>query len=309
MKILFAGTPDFAATHLEALLRANCDVCGVITQPDKPGKRGKRLVPPPVKELATAHDLPVLQPAKLNAADIAPFDADIMVVVAYGQILPAAVLGVPGLGCINVHASLLPRWRGAAPIQQAILAGDTVTGITIMQMDEGMDTGDMLLRKELAVDEDDTTATLGEKLARLGAEALPDLLEELARGACTRVPQDDSQASYAGKIAKADAHVSWAEGAVQIARKVRAFNPDPVAWTMLDELRIRLWHARALPGDATEAPGTIVDLSKAGVTVACGDECLLVSSLQLPLGKGSILSGADILNARKDLLAPGKRFH
>lgn len=308
MKILFAGTPDFAATHLKALLQTDHDVCGVVTQPDKPGKRGKKPLPPPVKQLAQARELPVLQPARLKAADVAGFGADLMVVVAYGQILDSAVLETPRLGCINVHASLLPRWRGAAPIQHAILAGDEVTGITIMQMDEGMDTGDILTKREVVLNEQETTATLSEKLATLGAETLPDVLADLETGRLTPQPQNDARATRAGKIAKADAHIDWRDNAIRIARTVRAFNPDPVAWTMLDDLRIRLWNATAIDDESIEAPGTIVDLVKSGVVVACGESSLLISSLQLPLGKGSILDGKDILNARRDLFAPGKQF-
>lgn len=306
MKILFAGTPELAARHLEALLKAGHQIPAVITQPDKVGKRGRKQIPSPVKELALDHDLPVTQPDKLRAEDIAQFDADLMVVVAYGQILSRPVLDTPRLGCINVHASLLPRWRGAAPIQHAILAGDSMSGVTIMQMDEGLDTGDILTARELTLDPDETSATLIERLAGIGPPALLDVIDGIAEGRIEPTPQDDRMATYASKIEKVDARLSWHLPATELARAVRAFNPDPVAWTMLNDLRVKIWFARPVTGQDT--PGTIVDLSKAGVTVACGEDSLLLTSLQLPLGKGSILSGTDILNARKDLLAPGKRF-
>lgn len=307
MKILFAGTPELAARHLEALLKAGHQIPTVITQPDKVGKRGRKRVPSPVKKLALDHDLPLTQPDRLRAEHIAEFDADLMVVVAYGQILSRPVLDTPHLGCINVHASLLPRWRGAAPIQHAILAGDSMSGVTIMQMDEGLDTGDILMTRELTLDPDETSATLTRKLAGIGPRALLDVIDVIAEGRIEPTPQDDRMATYASKVEKVDARLSWHLPATELARAVRAFNPDPVAWTMLDDLRVKIWFARPVTGHQ-DAPGTIVDLSKEGVRVACGENSLLLTSLQLPLGKGSILSGIDILNARKDLLAPGKRF-
>ncbi len=308
MKILFAGTPDFAAAHLQALLDSRHRICGVITQPDKPGKRGKRLVPSPVKQLAASRGLALLQPKKLTADDIRRFEADLMVVVAYGQILSGSVLAAPRLGCINVHASLLPRWRGAAPMQHAILAGDEVSGITIIQMDEGLDTGDMLATRQVALDPDETAASLAAKLARVGPAALMEAIDGLESGTVEPVRQDDSRATYAHKITKDDARLHWPDAARTLSRAVRAFNPDPVAYSFLEDLRVKIWAAREVPRESGDRPGTITALGPDGVTVACGENALLLERVQLPLGKGSILSGVDILNARKDLLAPGKRL-
>lgn len=307
MKILFAGTPELAARHLDALLGAGYRVSAVITQPDRPGKRGRQQLASPVKNLAVDRQLQVLQPDRLRAEDIVEFEADLMVVVAYGQILSRAVLDAPRHGCINVHASLLPRWRGAAPIQHAILAGDSITGVTIMQMDEGLDTGDILASRQVVIEDDETTASLTEKLGETGPPALLDVLASINQSRLEPTPQDDRQASYAPKITKADARLDWHRPAGELARAVRAYNPDPVAWAMLDELRVKIWFARPVDLDH-DVPGTILDLTRAGVTVSCGKGSLLLTSLQLPLGKGSILNGTDILNARKDLLAPGKRF-
>lgn len=309
MNILFAGTPEFAARHLDALLKTPHHVCAVITRPDQPGKRGKQLIASPVKVLAEEAGLPVLQPQRLNPGNIEGFAADLMIVVAYGQILSKEVLATPRLGCINVHASLLPRWRGAAPIQRAILAGDATTGVTVIQMDEGLDTGDMLGRREVPINTTDTTASLTDKLAVAGPPLLAAVIDALAEGNATAKPQAEDGVTYAHKITKDQARLDWQRPARELARVVRAFNPDPVAWGMLDDMRIKIWSARTGEAPADQAPGTITDLSKAGVTVACSEGSLLLTRVQLPLGKGSILSGADILNARKDLLAPGKRFH
>lgn len=307
MKILFAGTPEFAARHLEAILRSGHEVCGVITQPDKPGKRGRQHVASAVKKLAQQQRLDILQPERLQAKHLADFSPDLVVVVAYGQLLSSDVLRTPPLGCINVHASLLPRWRGAAPIQHAVLAGDDVTGVTIMQMDEGLDTGDILATRRVPVDPDDTSGSLMGKLITVGPEALLEVIAGIDEKSIKPVPQSDVGATYASRITKADARLNWHRPATELARAVRAWNPDPVAWTLLEDLRVKVWFARPVPG-SRHSPGSIVDLSKEGVTVSCGEDALLLTRLQLPLGKGSILSGADMVNARKDLLAPGKRF-
>ncbi|MEX2488839.1 MAG: methionyl-tRNA formyltransferase [Pseudomonadales bacterium] len=307
MKILFAGTPEFAARHLEAILQSGHEVCGVVTQPDKPGKRGRENVASAVKKLALQRDLDILQPERLQARHLADFNPELMVVVAYGQLLSREVLHAPPLGCINVHASLLPRWRGAAPIQHAVLAGDDVTGVTIMQMDEGLDTGDILASRQVPVDPDDTSGSLTEKLTTIGPAALLEVISGIAEKTIKPVPQSDVGATYAGKITKADARLNWHRPAAELARAVRALNPDPVAWTLLEDLRVKVWFARPV-SDTRNSPGSIVDLSKEGVTVSCGEDALLLTRLQLPLGKGSILSGADMVNARKDLMAPGKRF-
>lgn len=299
LRILFAGTPDFAAAHLRALLDCHHRVVAVITQPDKPGKRGKKTQPSPVKHLAEANEIPVIQPERLRGQDIAPFAADVLVVVAYGQILRRDVLEAPGHGCVNVHASLLPRWRGAAPIQRAILAGDTVTGVCTMQMDEGLDTGDVLERIEVPIDDEDTAGTLAGKLAEAGATALIDTLDKIARGTIERVQQDDTGATYARKIRKSEAQIDWETSSDEIERSVRAFNPEPVAFATLGGIRIRIWQATSLDVTHDAAPGEILEINRHGIDVACGRGVLRLLSLQLSVGKGSILSPDDVINARR----------
>ena len=234
LKLIFAGTPDFAARHLAALLSSGHEVVAVYTQPDKPAGRGQKLTASPVKELALAHDLPVYQPASLRneaaQAELAALGADLMVVVAYGLILPKAVLDTPRLGCINVHGSLLPRWRGAAPIQRSIWAGDAETGVTIMQMDVGLDTGAMIRKVTCPIASDETSASLYDKLAGLGPQALVDTLDAMAAGDTAAEPQDDALANYAEKLSKEEARIDWSMDAVAIARCIRAFNPWPISW-------------------------------------------------------------------------------
>ncbi len=233
LKIIFAGTPDFAARHLAALLSSKHEVVAVYTQPDRPAGRGKKLTASPVKLLALEHSIPVYQPATLRAEEaqqeLAAIDADIMVVVAYGLLLPKVVLDTPRLGCINVHGSILPRWRGAAPIQRSIWAGDAETGVTIMQMDEGLDTGDMLKIATLSIDAKETSATLYERLAALGPDALVDCLGDIASGKAVAVKQDDEQANYAKKLSKEEAQIDWSMSAEAIERCIRAFNPWPMS--------------------------------------------------------------------------------
>ncbi len=300
MKIVFAGTPEFAAVALKDLLETPHSIVAVYTQPDRPAGRGRKLTSSPVKQLALAHDIPVHQPASLKEpaeqkilADLQP---DVMIVVAYGLLLPKVVLEIPRHGCLNIHASLLPRWRGAAPIQRAIEAGDRQTGITIMQMDEGLDTGDILLKKTCAIEKTDTAGSLHDKLAVLGGEALVEALALLENGALTPEKQDDSQATYANKLKKAEALIDWQQGAEQIARKVRAFNPWPVAQTHYGDKILRIWEAEALPNTETAEPGTVVAASKAGIDVATGDGVLRIEKLQLPGGKP--LSAQQFLNAQ-----------
>ncbi len=311
LRLVFAGTPDFAASHLKALIESEHQLLAVYTQPDRPAGRGKKLLPGPVKRLADSAGIPVRQPASLKTpADqraLAELDADVMVVVAYGLILPQAVLALPRLGCLNVHASLLPRWRGAAPIQRAIAAGDGETGITVMQMDAGLDTGDMLATASCPITPDTTAADLHDRLAALGAPLLLQVLGELPAYQAAAVSQDDSLATYAGKILKSEAEIDWGQGAITLDRLIRAFNPFPVCFSHLDGERIKIW--RAEPAGALslpEPPGTILRAGRDGVLVNCGSGQLNIRSLQLPGGKA--LPVDQVLNARAELFAPGKRF-
>jgi methionyl-tRNA formyltransferase len=310
LKIIFAGTPAFAASHLSALASPDSghEILSVVTQPDKPGKRGKKPIPSPVKELAIELGLPILQPTRITANDLAPLNPDLLIVVAYGQILKDAVLKVPTLGCINVHGSLLPRWRGAAPIQRAIMAGDDETGICIMKMDAGLDTGDVLLTERVLIRPDDTSASLAEKLTHCGQQALLKGLAQIEEGSAIFTPQVEEGMTYAKKLKKEEGEIDWHDSALSIARRINAFNPDPVAYTFLDDLRIKIWHAEASSSNKSGRPGEIIELSKAGLWVACGEGAILISRIQLPLGKGAILNGQDVLNARKDLLVPGLNF-
>ena len=306
MKIIFAGTPDFAAAALQALLARKFDIVAVLTQPDRPAGRGMKLQPSPVKQLAQQHGLPVLQPPTLKdaaiQAELAAYGADVMVVAAYGMILPAAVVSGPRLGCRNIHASLLPRWRGAAPVQRAILAGDAETGITIMQMDEGLDTGDMLLKKAVTIGPADTAQTLLDHLAAIGGEAIVDALDLLADGKLPHTPQDNAQATYAAKLNKAEAQIDWTQDALQIARAVRAYNPFPAAATHIGGVPVKIWQARVVPG-ANGAPGVIVSVDEDGIVVACGEGALSLEVLQRPHAK-AMPAGQFI---RGFAVAPGDR--
>ena len=288
MKIIFAGTPHFAAAALQALLAQQFNVVTVLTQPDRPAGRGMQLTPSPVKQLALQHGLPVLQPRSLNDAviqrQLANYAADIMVVAAYGLILPPAVLQLPRHGCLNIHASLLPRWRGAAPIQRAILAGDDETGVTIMQMDAGLDTGDMLLKKTCAIGANDTAQTLHDKLAALGAVAIVEALRFLEHGRLTAVPQDNALATYAAKLTKDEAQIDWTGEAATIARAVRAYTPFPVAHTTLNTTSIKIWQA-SVRDDLGGTAGTVLSVENDGIIVACGQGALCLEVLQRPNAK------------------------
>lgn len=311
MKIIFAGTPDFAALHLQALLDSSHQVVAVYTQPDRPAGRGKKTRPGPVKQLALQHQLPVYQPLSLRndeaQAELAALQADIMVVVAYGLILPQAVLDTPRLGCINVHASLLPRWRGAAPIQRAIAAGDNETGITIMQMDAGLDTGAMLHKVRCNISADDSAASLHDKLAVLGGPALLHCLQQLAEGSAVATAQDDSASCYAEKINKQEAALDWRLSAEVLARQVRAFNPFPASWAEYQGQRIKCWQAQPLTDQSSDsAAGTIVAVSRQGIVVRCGEGCLALQQLQLP-GKRA-MTAEQLINGHPELFVSGQRF-
>lgn len=283
MRLVYAGTPEFAARALAALISAGHDISLVLTQPDRPAGRGMKLKMSPVKELALAHGLPVAQPEQLKTAEarqaIADVQPDVMVVAAYGLILPQAALDIPRLGCINIHASLLPRWRGAAPIQRAIEAGDTETGITLMRMDKGLDTGAMLGRYPLAIAPDDSTASLHDKLAELGASAIVELLPKLAD--TLAVPQDDSLATYAAKITKDEARIDWSLPAGTLGRHIRAFNPFPGAVTQFQDEPLKIWQTR--PAEGSGKPGEI--LSALPLRIACGEGALELLEVQKAGGK------------------------
>lgn len=310
LRIIFAGTPDFAARHLDALLSSGHHVVGVFTQPDRPAGRGKKLMPSPVKVLAEENGLPVFQPASLRPQEnqqlVADLHADVMVVVAYGLILPKAVLDMPRLGCINVHGSLLPRWRGAAPIQRALWAGDTETGVTIMQMDVGLDTGDMLYKLVCPITDEDTSATLYDKLAGLGPAGLIETLAQLANDTAQPQVQDEAQVTYAEKLSKEEARVDWSLSAAQLERCIRAFNPWPMSWLEIDGQPLKIWKASVIDTGTTAEPGTIVDATKQGIQVATGDGILNVESLQ-PAGKKA-MSAQDLLNSRREWFVPGHRL-
>lgn len=297
MKIVFAGTPEFAAVALDALIRAGHEITLVLTQPDRPAGRGRRIQPSAVKRLAQRHGLPVLQPSSLKdggvVAAVAAHRPEVIVVAAYGLIVPKSMLALPRLGCINIHASLLPRWRGAAPIQRALLAGDTATGITIMQMDEGLDTGAILLQEALPIGPDDTAQTLHDRLAALGGR----LIVQALAAPFTSRPQEAARATYAEKIDKREARIEWAESAEAIERKVRALSPAPGAQTSLEGAVLKIWRARVERG-VSAPPGEVCESGATGIVVACGADGLRLMELQRAGGKRlpvrAFLAGFDV---------------
>lgn len=301
MRIVFAGTPEFAVAPLEALADSLHALVAVYTQPDRPAGRGRALTPSAVKQRAVQMNLPVLQPHSLRdasaQAELAALKPDLMVVVAYGQILPQAVLDIPRLGCVNIHASLLPRWRGAAPIQRAILSGDQETGITIMRMEAGLDTGPMLLQLVCPIDADDSAASLHDRLSALGAEALLRVLPAIEGGRQKAQLQPEAGVTYAHKIEKREAWIDWQQPALQIHRQVRAFNPWPVATGLLDGKAVRLWQARVhAAAQGESSPGMILAAGPDGIDVATGAGVLRILQLQWPGGR--ILSAAEAANGR-----------
>ncbi|MGB8338327.1 MAG: methionyl-tRNA formyltransferase [Burkholderiales bacterium] len=288
MRLIFAGTPEFAAAALDALIRAGHEIALVLTQLDRPAGRGMKLQPGPVKQLALEKNLPVFQPLSLKNTEaqkvITDVHADAMIVAAYGLILPQAVLDMPKHGCLNIHASLLPRWRGAAPIHRAIEAGDAESGITIMQMDAGLDTGAILFTRKIKLDADETTGSLHDKLAKLGAECIVDALAQL--GQLTPIIQPIEGVTRAHKISKQEARIDWKLSAQTIARKIRAFNPYPVAYGVLNGESLRIWRARGAPAGANKpAPGLINKYNNQILTVDCADGVLHLEEVQIAGGK------------------------
>lgn len=310
LNIVFAGTPDFAAGHLQALIDSRHNVVGVYSQPDRPAGRGKKLQPSPVKKLALEHDIPVFQPLNFkqegSIEELEALNADIMIVVAYGLLLPLAVLEAPKMGCLNVHASILPRWRGAAPIQRAIQAGDRETGITIMQMDVGLDTGDMLSKTTFDIDSNETGGSLHDRLLAKGPKALLQTLTLLQAGEAEAEKQDDNLANYAHKLSKEEALINWSLPAKDIELNVRAFNPFPCAYTLLGDQRIKVWQAIALDEATTLLPGTIARVSTDGVDIATNTGLVRLLNVQLAGKKAMAIS--DIVNGQPNLFQPQHMF-
>ncbi|MGI4836120.1 MAG: methionyl-tRNA formyltransferase [Janthinobacterium lividum] len=305
MRIVFAGTPEFAADHLKALLDSPYEVVAVYTQPDRPAGRGQKLMPSPVKQLALQHSIPVYQPQTLRnpdaQAELAALEPDLMVVVAYGLILPQVVLDIPRLGCINSHASLLPRWRGAAPIQRAVEAGDAESGVTVMRMEAGLDTGPMLLKVSTPISGDDTGGSLHDRLAQMGPPAVLQAIAGLDAGTLTGEVQDDSLATYAHKLNKDEARIDWQRPALELERLVRAFFPWPITHSLLAGEAVKVLAAHVAEGQG--APGQILGASKDGLVVACGSQALCLTRLQLPGGKP--LNFSDLFNSRREKFAVG----
>lgn len=309
LKIIFAGTPDFAAIHLQGILKqGDHEVIAVYSQPDRPAGRGKKLKPSAVKQVALDNNIPVYQPLNFKEIDdqktLKDLNADLMVVVAYGLLLPKAILDTPRLGCINVHASLLPRWRGAAPIQRAIEAGDNESGVIIMQMDEGLDTGDMLLEARCTIDTEDTGGSLHNKLADIGVPALNHALQQIAEQTIAATAQDNEQTCYAPKISKQELAIDWRQSAETIERKIRAFNPFPTAYTSLNGDRIKIWQATL--NEKNGAAGSILYADKKSIVVACGEGSLNLITIQLPGGKA--LDIPAVMNSKAELFTTGTQF-
>ncbi len=305
LRIVFAGTPEFAAEHLKALLDSPYQIVAVYTQPDRPAGRGQKLMPSPVKQLALEHGIVVLQPATLRdteaQAELAALEPDLMVVVAYGLILPQVVLDIPRLGCINSHASLLPRWRGAAPIQRAVEAGDSDSGVTVMRMEAGLDTGPMLLKRVTPISAEDTGGSLHDRLAELGPPAVLQAIAGLVAGTLGGEVQDDSLATYAHKLNKDEARIDWSRPALELEHRVRAFNPWPICHSSLNGEAVKVLAASVAEGQGQ--PGEILAVSRDGLIVATGNGALRLTRLQLPGGKA--LNFSDLFNSRREKFALG----
>ena len=310
LNIAFAGTPEFAARHLLQLIKGPHNVVAALTQPDRPSGRGKKLQPSPVKAVALESGTPIWQPETLKSPDssakLAGFDADILIVVAYGLILPAEILSTPRLGCINVHASLLPRWRGAAPVQRAIEAGDAETGVCIMLMEPGLDTGPVLLSRSIPIEPHHTGGTLMRQLAEVGAETLDKCLSDFERLLAQASPQDDALSTYAKKIEKQEGAIDWSADAIEIARRIRAFQPTPGCFTLLGNNRIKLCSAHASNERHSKIAGEILSASEHGLDVACGSGILSITEAQMPGAKPQPMSA--LLNGHRERLLPGNRF-
>ena len=311
MKIVFMGTPDFAVPTLEALYQSRHEVAAVVTQPDKPKGRGKAMAMPPVKEKALEYGIPVYQPVRVRKdeaffEELTKIQPDVIVVIAFGQILPERILNLPKYGCINIHASLLPKYRGAAPIQWAVINGDEVSGVTTMQMDVGLDTGDMLHKLSCPIAAQDTSASLYDKLAELGPQGLLETLTQLADGSTQPEVQDEALVTYAEKLSKEEARIDWSLSAAQLERCIRAFNPWPMSWLEIDEQPVKVWQASVIAETSGAEPGTIVAAGKQGIQVATGNGILNLESLQ-PAGKKA-MSAQDLLNSRREWFIPGNRL-
>jgi methionyl-tRNA formyltransferase len=308
MKIVFAGTPLFAKVQLEALIKAGFNIVAVYTQPDRPVGRGLKLQPSEVKKAALAANIPVEQPVNFKSTEalerLQNYQPDLMIVSAYGLLLPKTVLNIPKRGCWNVHGSLLPRWRGAAPIQYALLSGDSQTGITLMQMDEGLDTGAMLLKQTLTILPTDTSTSLYDKLAHIGADLLVTLLKQ--DSPLSPIAQDNSQATLAPKITKTQAKLDWNQSATQLFNAIRAFNPWPVAHTSIQGINLKVWQAEIISENGDSTPGTIIEQSSLGLDVATGQGVLRLTEIQLPDKRKMTVS--EVINGRAELFAPGQNF-